>query len=338
MLSLAGALIVILVLACAGLAYEKRGERQDAVRLPPPGRLVDAGDGRRLHIHVTGTGAPTVALEAGIGATSLSWALVQPRVAEFTTVCSYDRGGLGWSGATNSARTPTAIARELRTLLRNARLPAPYIVVGHSFGGLVSQRFASLYGDEVFGLVLVDPLAASEWYPLREQQKRMRERGVSLSRRGMVLAQFGVVRACLAMLMGGSRFAPRLAGRLASGTGGSGFMDRMAGQIRKLPVDLWPAIAAHWCNPRSFDTMARYIESLPDSAAEMCALQTLDVPATVITAGKNPGAARDPAPLLPDAKRIVAEHSGHWVQLDEPEIVIEAIRELVEQARRRDSI
>jgi pimeloyl-ACP methyl ester carboxylesterase len=337
MLGLVVALIAILVLACAGLAYERRGERRDAVRLPPPGRLVDIGDGRRLHIHVTGAGAPTVVLESGIAATSLSWALVQPQVAQFSTVCSYDRGGLGWSGVTNAARTPSAIARELRTLLRNAHLPAPYIVVGHSFGGLVAQRFADLYRDEVVGLVLVDSLAASEWYPFRDRQKKIWERGIRLSRRGAILARFGVVRACLSMLIGGGRFAPRLAGRLASGRGGSGFMDRMAGQIRKLPQEVWPVIAAHWCNPRSFDTMARHLESLPESASEMCALEVLDVSATVITGGKNPGAARDAAPLLPNAKRIVAEHSGHWVQLDEPSLVIEAIRELVEKARH-DSI
>ena len=337
MLGLVVAIIAILIFACAGLAYERRGERRDAIRFPPPGRLVEAGNAQRLHIHVTGAGGPTVVLESGIAATSLSWALVQPAVAQFSTVCSYDRAGLGWSDTTSAVPTAAGIARELRTLLRNAQLPGPYILVGHSFGGLAAQRFAALYRNDVSGLVLVDPLAASEWYPFRDEREKMLRRGLSLSRRGAVLARFGVVRACLSMLMGGGRFAPRLAGRLASGRGGSGFMDRIAGQIRKLPQQTWPAIAAHWCNPRSFETMARYLESLPESAEEMCALDVLDVPATVITGGKNPGVAQDPAPLLPHAKRIVAQHSGHWVQLDEPSIVIGAIRELVEKARR-DSI
>jgi pimeloyl-ACP methyl ester carboxylesterase len=249
MLGLIVAIIAILVLACIGFAYERLGERRDAIRFPPPGRLVEIGNAQRLHIHVTGAGAPTVIFESGIAATSLSWALVQPAVAQFSTVCSYDRCGLGWSDATNSARTPPVIARELRALLQAAKLPGPYIVVGHSFGGLVAQRFAALYRNEVSGLVLVDPLAASEWYPFRDERKKMQQRGIRLSRRGASLARFGVVRVCLSMLMGGGRLAPRLAGRLASGRGGSGFMDRIAGQIRKLPEQTWPAI---WnCCPKA---------------------------------------------------------------------------------------
>jgi pimeloyl-ACP methyl ester carboxylesterase len=271
-------------------------------------------------------------LEAGIAATSISWALVQPEVARFTTVCSYDRGGLGWSDATSLPRTPSNLARELHALLESAELAAPYMLVGHSFGGLVVQRFASLYPGEVSGLVLVDTLAASEWYPFGDEHRKRWRRGIRLSRRGALLARFGVVRGCLSMVLAGGGFAPRLAGRVASGRGGSGFLDRITGQMSKLPRSVWPVVAAHWCRAASFEGMARHLEALPESAAEMSGLAPLDVPAIVITGGQNASAA-DPAPALPNAKRVRAENSGHWVQLDEPAVVIEAIREIVETAR-----
>jgi pimeloyl-ACP methyl ester carboxylesterase len=329
--------VLILLIAAAGLLaagwlYATIGERRDQIRYPPPGRMIDIGGGQRLHIRVMGDGVPVVVLEAGIAATSISWALVQPEVARYTTVCSYDRGGLGWSDPSRTSRTPSELARELHILLERAGLQGPYILAGHSFGGLVVQRFAALYPADVSGLVLVDPLAASEWHPFTVEQRAVWSRGVRLSRRGALLSRFGVVRACLAMVLAGGSFAPRLAGRLASGKGGSGFLDRITGQLGKLPHSLWPVIAAHWCRPASFAGMAAHVLSLPDSAEEMWALAPLDVRAIVITGGRNTSPP-DPAPALPNAKRIRAEGSGHWVQLDEPSVVIGAIREMIETVR-----
>jgi pimeloyl-ACP methyl ester carboxylesterase len=327
------AFLCLVAVLGAGWLYSVIGERRDRARYPPPGRLVEIGGGQRLHIHAVGEGSPVVVLEAGIAATSLSWALVQPEVAKLTAVCSYDRAGLGWSDATNSPRTPSSLARELHALLEGARLPGPYVLVGHSFGGLVVQRFGALYPADVSGLVLVDPLAASEWHPFGDEHRRRWSHGVRLSRRGALLARFGVVRACLAMVLAGGRFAPRFAGRLASGRGGSGFLDRIGGQVGKLPRAVWPLVAAHWCRPASFEGMARHLEALPESASEMSGLPPLNLPAIVITGGRNASAA-DPAPALSHARRIRAEGSGHWVQLDEPQVVIEAIREMVETVRR----
>jgi pimeloyl-ACP methyl ester carboxylesterase len=330
---------MVLVLLClltalllTGWLYAAAGDRRDRARYPPPGRLIETGSGRKLHIQVTGQGSPTVVLEAGIAATSISWALVQPEVARFTTVCSYDRGGLGWSDATSLPRTPSSLARELHGLLEHAGLPGPYVLVGHSFGGLVVQRFASLYPADVSGLVLVDPLAASEWYPFGDEQRKRWRHGIRLSRRGALLARFGVVRACLSMLLSGGGLAPRLAGRLTSGKRGSGFLDRITGEMSKLPRSTWPLVAAHWCRAASFEGMARHLEALPESAAEMSAQGPLDIPAVVITGERNATPA-DPAPALSHAQRIRAEQSGHWVQLDQPAVVIEAIREMVETSR-----
>ena len=146
----------------AGLAYQALGLYFDARRYPPPGRVVDIGS-CRLHLYEQGSGKPAVVLESGIASSSLAWALVQPRVAEFTRVVSYDRAGLGWSRASKQPRKMETMLSELAALLENANIPPPYILVGHSFGGLLIRAYAYLRPQEVAGLVLVDPVCVSSW-------------------------------------------------------------------------------------------------------------------------------------------------------------------------------
>lgn len=124
-------------------------------KYPAPGRFVDIG-GYKLHINESGQGSPTVILDAGFACFSLVWNCVQPHIAEFAHVYSYDRAGLGWSEKSPLSRTSTNMVKELHTLLEKVQAPKPYILVGHSFGGLIMQLYANTYPDEVFGLVLVD--------------------------------------------------------------------------------------------------------------------------------------------------------------------------------------
>jgi pimeloyl-ACP methyl ester carboxylesterase len=296
-----------------------------AWRFPPPGIILEAG-ASRLHLQIAGSGKPAVVLEAGIAATSLSWALVQPELAKFTTVVSYDRAGLGWSGPATTPRTPGVIASELRCALERAGVRPPYVMVGHSFGGLVVQRFATLYKGDVSGLVLVDALDAAGWCALTPARQRMLAQGVRLSRRGAMLARLGIVGASLRILLAGNRVLPRLAARITSGGGGSGFTDRLVGEVRKLPRTLWPAIAWQWSQPKNFEGMAKHLECLTESAAEMAAQGELDpgLPVTVLLAGHTP------VPNSPLDWRVVrATGSGHWIQLDRPDIVIAAVREML---------
>jgi pimeloyl-ACP methyl ester carboxylesterase len=126
-----------------------------ASHFPPPGTLLPV-EGRLMHVHTTGAGAPVVVLEAGFGNDSLIWSLVQPGIAAFTQVCSYDRAGMGWSEPADGLRTSEAIARELHPLLGAAHLSPPYVLVGHSMGGLYVRQFARLFRAHTAGLVLVD--------------------------------------------------------------------------------------------------------------------------------------------------------------------------------------
>jgi pimeloyl-ACP methyl ester carboxylesterase len=117
--------------------------------------LVDVG-GYMMHINCIGQASPTIILEAGMGDFSLIWAYVQPEVARFTRVCSYDRAGYGWSETSPFPRTANTMMEELHTLLANANIQGPYVLVGHSMGGMLVRAYAHNYPDEVAGMVLVD--------------------------------------------------------------------------------------------------------------------------------------------------------------------------------------
>jgi len=118
----------VLILTLAGVVYQAVGAALDARRYPPRGRLVVV-DGRRAHIHVSGEGGPTVVLESGMGASTLSWSLVEPLMAQFARVVSYDRASTGWSDLARTPRTADAIAEELHTLLTEAGIAGPYVLV-----------------------------------------------------------------------------------------------------------------------------------------------------------------------------------------------------------------
>src|SRR5438132_9303484 len=119
------------VLVAGGAIYQAIGTRRDRQRFPAPGRLVRVNE-RRMHIHVTGEGTPAVVFESGLGASCLSWTLVQPQVAQFTRAVSYDRAGHGWSDPAHGPRTAQQIAQELHALLDATGVPGPYVLVGHS--------------------------------------------------------------------------------------------------------------------------------------------------------------------------------------------------------------
>jgi pimeloyl-ACP methyl ester carboxylesterase len=153
-------IVAFALLFVLGAIYQIVGARLDRRRFPAPGRLIQAGS-HKLHLFELGSGAPAVILESGISASHLNWRTVQIRLASFAKVCSYDRAGLGWSELCPESCTPSSLAAQLHEMLCAASVDPPYILVGHSFGGLIVRSFAAQYPQETVGVVLVDPLDPS---------------------------------------------------------------------------------------------------------------------------------------------------------------------------------
>jgi pimeloyl-ACP methyl ester carboxylesterase len=154
----------IVALVIAGAVYQIIATVVDQRAYPPVGQMIDVG-GYSLHLSCRGAntdGRPTVILEPGLGATSAAWAWVQPEVAITTQVCAYDRAGMGWSNPSPQPRDAQHIATELHTLLQNAQIPGPYVLVGWSYGGLYVRSYANQYHDEVAGLVLLDSSSSEQ--------------------------------------------------------------------------------------------------------------------------------------------------------------------------------
>lgn len=277
--------------------------------VPPPGKLIDLG-GYRLHMNCQGTGSPTVILEAGLGDWSSHWAAVQKLVRNDTRVCSYDRAGYGWSDPGPRPRDSQHIVSELHALLEKADIAPPYILVGHSFGGLTVRLFASTYRGEVAGLVLVDA-SHPESLPYRRNESGD---GPSLAQANQMM----VIR-------------PIEAEALA------------------VPPEAEPAINDNLLRTKSRATARGEYRALGMSVLEIEQAPPFgDLPLVVISRGKREW----PAGEEGDAKErdwqaeqqqlgklsrlgstIVAAHSGHHIQIDEPDVVAGAIRSMLRDSR-----
>jgi pimeloyl-ACP methyl ester carboxylesterase len=323
-------LSLIAALFAAGFLYQLIGSSRDRRRYSAPGRWVQIERGQRLYVVEKGSGGPAVVFEAGIAATNLNWHHIQEKVATFTATASYDRSGLGWSSPCRSVRTPGNISVELHTMLEQAGIKPPYILVGHSFGGLVMRRYATMYPEDIAGVVLVDPMRCEEWPPLNPDKLFMIERGKKLSRYAIPIARFGLARlAVTSLLCRSGRLSGHLAG--AGGIGGRHVLKRVTEEVGKMPREVWPVIAAHWSRPGYYAGMQHHVAAVPDTVNEMQDAEPIrDIPVLVLTPGKS-------TPLTPqcldrignNVRQVIARESAHWIHLDEPELVIDAIREMV---------
>lgn len=299
---------LLAVAAISGGTYQWVATRNDLAATPPPGRLVDVG-GHRLHIWCTGSGTPSVILETGLGGTSAGWGLVQPDVAQFTQVCSYDRAGMGYSDPGPSPRTTRRIARELAQLLDRGGISGPLILVGASIGGLTVRVFASEHSEHatrVEGLVLVD--ASHE-----DQQGEVPRLAPFVP----VLSSLGVLR-----LLGVS-FGLNPA---------------------SLPPSVRGFARATSFRAAGYQAAANEMIHLAESHAEVRATRrTLTIPVVVVTAGRGADdpvwsdMQRDQVRLSHRGCQVIAEQSGHVVPLDEPRIIVDAIRAIVDTSRLRST-
>jgi pimeloyl-ACP methyl ester carboxylesterase len=153
---LTGVAALVAAAAISGAVYQAIATRADAKRFPARGTMVEIG-GRRFHVQERGEGAPTVVFDAPLGASSLGWELVAPEVSKFTRTFVFDRGGYGWSDPGPGPRSSGQIVAELHEMLALSGAPSPYVLVGASVGGCTMRLYAFRYPRDVAGLVLVDP-------------------------------------------------------------------------------------------------------------------------------------------------------------------------------------
>jgi pimeloyl-ACP methyl ester carboxylesterase len=315
---LVGLIALIVLLVAGGATYEAIMAAGDDTRYPAPGQRVDVG-GYRLHVHCVGEGNPTVVLDAGLGGFSLDWSLVQPELAATTRVCAYDRAGYGWSDPSPHARTPSQIADELHTLLVNAGIQGPYVLVGHSAAGKHVRLFASRYPQAVVGMVLVDARHESvdtnrspEALAGEHTQQRRFQRTISAA------ARIGLVRAFWAAAW--PQVFPATQNLSTETRAEIGVLQARSGQVKTVLKE--DALLTH------------------DNAQLSSAPSLGDVPLMVLAAGQN--VEHDPlwlpaqqqlAGLSSNAKLIVVEGSSHYIHWDQPMLVAGAIRQVVEAAR-----
>lgn len=317
------------LLGSVGFVYQCLGARLDRLRYARDGRWIDIGDRRKLYLLEKGSSGPTVLFEAGIAATNLNWCHIQETVSRFASTASYDRGGLGWSSKCRTARTPANIAAELHQLLAKAAIKPPYILVGHSFGGLVMRRFALNYPDEVSSVVLVDPMRCEEWPPMNPGKQAEIERGKRLSGVAIPIAHIGLARLAVTSLFCRSgRVAEQLAG--AAGNGGKHVLARIKTEVGKMPQEVWPVVAAHWSRPAYYSGMRSHVEAVPDTVREMKDAGPIrDIPVLVLTPGKStPLTDEQIARIGNRVKQVIAVKSAHWIHLDQPDLVIDSIRRM----------
>jgi pimeloyl-ACP methyl ester carboxylesterase len=293
----------LLIATLSGATYQWLATRRELAATPPPGHLVDIG-GYRLHLWCTGDGAPVVVLDAGLGGTSTGWGFVQPDVARFTRVCSYDRAGMGYSDSGPSPRTARRMANELAELLAVSGIAGPVVLVAESIAGFDVRLFASDHSERAAGLVLVDASHEDDTHEVP-----------GMARFVPLLSTIGVFR-----LLGVSFGQP---------------IESLAPSVRQYA-------RATMFRASAYQAAADEIIHIRESVSEVrSSRRRLTIPVLVVTGARGADEnwrrlQQDQASLSERGCLITAQQSGHVVAIDQPGIVVDAIRTVVETARGHD--
>ena len=320
--------LLLALLLCAGILYQSISTKLDEQKYPPPGTLVDVG-GYRLHLHSIGTGGPTIVLDSGLSGISSDWWLVAPEIAKFSRVVTYDRAGTGWSDASPQSRTGAHIVQELHRLLHVAKIPGPYVVVGHSNGGAYAQLFAATFPEEVIGVVLVDA-----WHETPE--KRVPQRPIKTP----ITLLHKPIFMRLATILGITRFF---------------LVDMyMKAMMPYLPQSMWDARRALAATTKNCCTVSEEASAFSLSLKQLAEVDRstfANKPCIIITAGAPDLSVSSASGVqkvylrefhavwndlqkelvgkFPVGRQMIAEKSDHMIPWRQPDIIVQAVRELV---------
>ncbi|MBD2101671.1 alpha/beta hydrolase [Leptolyngbya sp. FACHB-261] len=327
MLWLVAPLGVLIGVVGFGAIYQALATHHDRQRFLPAGKLIEI-NGNNWHYQIMGEGYPTVILDSGAGGTHLDWQLVQPEVAKFTRVLAYDRAGYGWSDLSSESRTAEQAVSELRQLLREVEIKPPYVLVGMSFSGLFSRLFAYHYPEEVAGMVLVDVAhekmyedSPAEWVELNKRLESLLVHVLPM------MGRIGLLRLLVTF----------------------DSLPMAAGLFQKFSPAMRPLAKALYSQTQFGKTFAQESAVVSASMNQVEQARKVkpfpDIPLIVLSSGK-PGfditqevreklkeLHVDLANESPQGVHIVAHESGHVIQLDDPALVIDAIRQVVEKVR-----
>lgn len=299
---------IILALLLLSFLAIPRVAWSDRVSFKPPGKLIDV-NGRKMHIYCIGNKSPTIILDSGTGGFSLEWKDIQHSLSQYVRVCAYDRAGYGWSDMGPLPRTTKKITHELHTLLQNAGIHGPYIMVGHSFGGFTAQYFARYFNHEIAGIVLIDSSHEEQVYRLPENGKDVVRRSLHQDRSNMV------TRSVLH----------------------EHFPKEVAAVAQQL-MTRWTALLTWREEMANYALSSRELRDVHDRPI-------LEIPIVVLTRGKRVwpntpyGDAMETvwkelqdelSSLNGNSTHIIAENSGHVIHLDEPELVVDAIHDVLD--------
>lgn len=272
-------------------------------------------------------------LDAALGGSSLGWVYVARRLAPEIAVWSYDRAGLGWSPGAPGRRDLEMSVGDLASAL--VAVPPPYLLVGHSYGALVAQALAARLPGQTCGMVLVDPPSLQDWAEPDASHRARLTIGIRLARRGAWAARCGVAQLAAWLIAVG---AFRLAGACAAAVSGGRLRTRSDFNFTpaaKLPAELKPVMRWLWTRPRFYTAMAQQMETLPEACRLVAALPPPCVPLTVLSASDTPPGQlaehRQLAARAPRGSHHQAHASGHWIPLEEPELVVAAVHEVLAQ-------
>lgn len=301
-----------------GIAFEQWSRWNVAREYQPVGQLYDV-NGTAMHLHCSGSGEPTVILESGLSIDgSLSWVLVQPEIAKTNRVCSYDRAGILWSEGVDESPTASVTTERLNELLKSASERPPYVMVGHSLGGPLTRVFADRYRQDVKGVVFVDSS-----HP--EQMQRFSEEARN--------AMSGPPPALVAKFLAESGLLRLL----------------QSGPIEGFPEEAQTAVEFF---PQTMPGILAEFDALEAILAEASATASFgDLPLIVLTAGQLPD--EMPPGMTPEiaaeisqvwselqveltalstnGEQRVIDDAAHYIQHDNPEAVIRAIRDVLSQ-------